>query len=389
MNILYLQASNTIGGAEISLLNQVKYLQSKGISSIVILPPHNNDRLGTLLKSADIRVFYLEVPANRAKVRLKGWRKIINYFYRRLKAIKNRNALDTIVALIKDNNIDIVHTNTVHTSAGFLAAKRLKVPHVQHLREITGFSSESIVQLKGQQNAARFRKKWGTHDGLIANSNYCLDSNRPWFEGKKELVLYNAVAPQPSSTKRADSTPIIGLVANVTSRVKRHSHFLKIAAAYAAKYNTPITFHIYGKLPADRNDVYFKALQEEVIQLEIGDYLKFKDTVPASEIYSEITCLIHTYPNESFGRIFIEAMAAGVPVLTWRGGGASELIDHKYDGFLYEEGNIEAIVKTLNLLLNNADLYQRITENGRTKAKEFTPDVVFKALPNFYASLIN
>jgi len=59
MNILFIQASNTIGGAEISLLGQVKYLSLNGANCFVVLKYSEKNILGKLFeKETNARVFY-------------------------------------------------------------------------------------------------------------------------------------------------------------------------------------------------------------------------------------------------------------------------------------------------------------------------------------------
>ena len=56
---------------------------------------------------------------------------------------------------------------------------------------------------------------------------------------------------------------------------------------------------------------------------------------------------------ESFGRVCVEAMAAGRPVVAYDQGGVSELIDHGRTGFLCPPGDVEAIVGALAALVSD------------------------------------
>jgi glycosyltransferase involved in cell wall biosynthesis len=45
--------------------------------------------------------------------------------------------------------------------------------------------------------------------------------------------------------------------------------------------------------------------------------------------------------NEALGRVTIEAMSRGTPVIGFDNAGTSEIIKHAYNGFLYKEGASE------------------------------------------------
>ena len=86
--------------------------------------------------------------------------------------------------------------------------------------------------------------------------------------------------------------------------------------------------------------------------------------------------LYHIAPlQESFGRVFVEAMFAGLPVVTDNLGGAKEIVLHGWNGFLCDD--TEQFVDACNLLLEDEDLRLRMGENGRKLAtKRFSHRVV-------------
>jgi glycosyltransferase involved in cell wall biosynthesis len=53
------------------------------------------------------------------------------------------------------------------------------------------------------------------------------------------------------------------------------------------------------------------------------------------ELLSKADCLVlSTITQEAFGRVIIEAQAAGVPVVATRVGGVTEIIEHEKTGLL-------------------------------------------------------
>lgn len=66
--------------------------------------------------------------------------------------------------------------------------------------------------------------------------------------------------------------------------------------------------------------------------------------------------------RETFGTGMLEALACGVPVLSWDYGGASEIITHKVHGYLAEPGNYNDLIEGLNYCLKHR---QALGEAGR------------------------
>lgn len=80
---------------------------------------------------------------------------------------------------------------------------------------------------------------------------------------------------------------------------------------------------------------------------------------------------------ESFGLVALEAMACGVPVVGYDGGGLPEVVRSGVDGYLAPLGDLERMIEMTLDLLQNHDLRQRMGAEGRRRATEtFTVDRV-------------
>ncbi|RLG67242.1 MAG: hypothetical protein DRO11_10360, partial [Methanobacteriota archaeon] len=79
--------------------------------------------------------------------------------------------------------------------------------------------------------------------------------------------------------------------------------------------------------------------------------------------------------EESFGRVIIEAMAVGVPVIATKVGAFPEIIEHRKNGFLVPPRDDEAIKETIMECLGNRRLVEKIVINARRKVeKEYVLD---------------
>ena len=70
--------------------------------------------------------------------------------------------------------------------------------------------------------------------------------------------------------------------------------------------------------------------------------------------------LVHPADNESFGRVVVEAMAAGLPVVGVRGGGVGEIVSNGETGLLSTPDDPSALAENIDRLIADADLRARL-----------------------------
>ena len=201
-------------------------------------------------------------------------------------------------------------------------------------------------------------------------------------------TAYNPIDQAMFLQKVTPSEKRVSLVANVTSRIKNHLLFLEMAASFCAKYPEDVKFCIYGKLPNNEHDTYYQSLLQRIHELKLKDRIFLMGIVPNSDLYSSSSVVVHTYPFESFGRIYIEAMAAGVPIVAVKGGGASELIQEEVTGLLVGSSEIEGMSDKVHEALFNEELRSKLISNGREYAAGFRAEKLLPELYTFYQTIL-
>jgi glycosyltransferase involved in cell wall biosynthesis len=93
------------------------------------------------------------------------------------------------------------------------------------------------------------------------------------------------------------------------------------------------------------------------------------DDVEAWMQAADIYCQPNRSPD-SFGLAFVEAMAAGLPVVTTRLGGAVEVVDDTC-GILVPPGSMADVAGALRTLLADHDLRVRLGAAARARAATF------------------
>ncbi len=71
---------------------------------------------------------------------------------------------------------------------------------------------------------------------------------------------------------------------------------------------------------------------------------------------------------EGFGLVFLEAAAAGLPVVSYAHGGVVEAVEHDVTGLLCTEGNVEELAVAIGRLLADPRLASAMGEAGRARA---------------------
>lgn len=368
-----------------SLFEMARYLHAQGHSVFVAMPPSSDSRYKDLLRPFVVEFLFVPLMPWNCLTKI-GWTAALKGWMKRIWKSKGAYlySVPRLLRFIRRHRIDLVHTNTIMALDGALAAKWAGVPHIQHLREVTGYRSEALFSMIGQSCPRTFKKAMGwLHQMVVVNSKYLEQTNSDFFPKGKMSVIYNiveAISPEVANRRPPRS---LALVANVTSTVKNHHFFVEIASAIAQQ-SPDLQFFIFGKTPAE-SDPYLKKLRIEVAAKNLSNRLFFKGIcTDHAAMYAQIGVLVHTYAHESFGRIFIEAMAHGVPVVAARGGGANELISNGENGFLFEIEDLETAANQVRALCEDRQLYARIVKNGQTFARQFHSDKTGAALLKIY-----
>ena len=93
--------------------------------------------------------------------------------------------------------------------------------------------------------------------------------------------------------------------------------------------------------------------------------------------------------SDAFGISFLEAWAAGNPVVGARIGATPEVIEEKVDGLLVDFDNPADIAQKVILLLNNKKMRKNLGSAGQLKvSQKYTWDIIAKHTHSTYQNLI-
>jgi glycosyltransferase involved in cell wall biosynthesis len=212
----------------------------------------------------------------------------------------------------------------------------------------------------------------------VANSHYSKSTLSLIFRDTPARVIYCPVAfradplsvPERASLRRefgADDATVIIVQTSRMQPLKGQKRLLR-ALARLRSDNPWLCLQVGGpQRPEER--AYFEDLRVEARELGIAERVHFlgeRTDVPRLFAASDVYCQPNNRPD-SFGIALIEALAAGLPVVTADIGGPREIVSPDV-GFLV--GEDRALADTLERLIGDADLRRSLGARGPLRAKE-------------------
>jgi len=301
-----------------------------------------------------------------------------------------------LLELIRRFDIDWVHTNSLVIIDGALAARLSGIPHVWHAREV--FTEESPYHFLFGHLGHRIALSLIDYlsDRIIAISSavgHSLSHTNRLF---RSIVVYNAVEVSVADTSGARerirkllSIPtgvyLVGEVARLAP-IKGYDDYVRAAAqVHQAMPNT--RFVAVGDA---LSEAYQQSISELIARLGMErdiSLLGFRHDV--ADIMGALDLLVLPSHYEPFGRVLVEAMAAGKPVIGTNVGGIPEIIENGTNGLLVAPGSPDALAGAIIKILQNPDMARRMGAAGRELAKaRFGPERYVAQIQGVYEGLI-
>lgn len=153
------------------------------------------------------------------------------------------------------------------------------------------------------------------------------------------------------------------------------------------KVQRNLVFVVVGDAPSGSEE-FMKQLKQYAQISGIEDRVKFiafrRDISP---IMNALDTLVLASTEEPFGRVLIEAMSMGVPVVATNAGGVPEIITDQVNGFLYSPGNHAELASLLQGMFGD-DLRELIVNAKCTVEKKFRIDGTTRRVEEVYRRLL-
>ncbi len=370
-NVLFVDSVSDIGGAEISMILFLKYLNRDLFNPIVIIP--DKGPLYNKIEELGIEV----ITMNLTKITMPF---PLGY----IKTVWN------LTRFIKEREIALIACHMENCNQYSLPASKInRIPIVVHTRNLI----------------FDFRSFWRTFlhfpDVLIANSKATADSYIPFIrKHQKVKVVYNGIdleeySPSTNCNQIRKKYVInnekflIGVIARI-SRPKRQDVFIK-AMAEVVKICPDIFAFIVGETKIDQSENYLEELHQMVKKFGLTDKVIFTGFVSEmKELYASLDLLVLPSQAEPFGRVLIEAMAMEKPVVATRAGGAAEIVENGVTGLLVPPDDIDSLAQAIIRMLENKEDRIRMGKAGRKRVENmFSIEKNIEETQKIYTEVLN
>lgn len=148
-------------------------------------------------------------------------------------------------------------------------------------------------------------------------------------------------------------------------------------------------------LKNDRQDVFFLTFGggsgDSIYNNELCKHLGHVVSADIlSIIYSAADVFVMPSLYEAFGQVALEAMSCGVPVISFKNGGAKDMVIDGITGYLAERGDKQDLAEKLLLILSNDKDRLNMGKNARDMAlNKFTKSRQAKDYINLYNSIVS
>jgi N-acetyl-alpha-D-glucosaminyl L-malate synthase BshA len=281
----------------------------------------------------------------------------------------------TMVDVIRNNNLDLLHVHYAipHASAAFVAKQILKKEN-KTIPVITTLHGTDITLVgRDKMYAPVVAFSINQSDAITAVSQNLRDETYKTFKIEKEIeVIFNFVDVERFTRKPIDAFRKV--IAPNGERILLHaSNFRKIKRVQDV---VEIFYNVNKEVPSKLlfvGDGPERQTAEQLSRkLNVCDQVQF---VGKQEQMEDILAIADLFllPSEyeSFGLAALEAMAAGVPVVSTNVGGLKEIIIPGVTGYMSNVKDIESMTTQALEILRNADVLKAFKSRAADHAKKY------------------
>lgn len=302
-------------------------------------------------------------------------------------------ALSTlIVSIVEEYGLDILHVHYAipHAYAAYFAKQILKEKG-KYLPIVTTLHGTDIT-LVGSHPAYRSAVEFSINksDRVTAVSQSLRRETFEFFNISNDIEVipnfidntqFQDISGCECKKGMAENDEKIVIHVSNLRKVKRVDEVVKIFYEIQKEVNAKLI--IVGEGPEWEN------VSSLIKELDIGD--KVKNLGKVSDLYN-VLCSADLFllpsEKESFGLAALEAMAAGVPVVSSDAGGIPEVNQNGETGFVLPIGDVSGMAEKAIMLLSDEVLLKEFKINAKERAYTFDMKKVLPLYEQLYYSVL-
>ncbi len=239
--------------------------------------------------------------------------------------------------------LDLEQYDVVISSSAYLLANTIEVKHPVHIQYIHGppknlfhIGPKTQIQMLLPLSpllAHAYRRSLGQYGNVAVCSKHIQETLRSICGISSEVIYPPVVVPTEHSRTG------VGRYYVIISRIDA-SKGIEIAIQACNLLQVPL------KIAGSSIDAQYEQHLHRIAGPTI-EFLGFQDDAQQAILYRHAIALICTAGNEDFGITPVEAMAHGIPVIAYYGGGLKETVINKRTGIFYFEHSSASLMSVL------------------------------------------
>lgn len=359
MRTLFLSHTGALGGAELSLLDHAKY-QSPNCKVLLFASGPFQASLEAAQVNVEVLPEYFDVTkVSRTSLTGAGPNLIWGLSQLARRVAKAAREYEVIFANSQKSFV-------VAAIAGRLAGR----PVVWCLRDILsaehfGFANRKMMTTVANSSAAMVIANSQATKAAFVHSGGRASLVRVVHNGIDARRFSGTVSSSLRDELGIGGAPLIGIFSRL-SPWKGQDVLVGALAKVPETHALLVGSALFGE------DAYEASLREQVRQLGLQDrvhFLGFRSDIAELMLTSDIIVHASVAP-EPFGRVIVEGMLAGKPVIAARAGAVAEILTDQITGILVQPGNVDELTKAIRSLQNDPQKAAMLGFNARHHAEE-------------------
>ena len=357
IRVAFISHSSKMFGSERSLLLLLKNINRNNFEPIVML--QGKGTLRDEIHRLKIKTYSFKFP---------WWLKekidIFRIFYYSILEIL---AVIRLYFIVKKEKVDVIYTNTLTIFSGSILSFFTKIPNIWHIREVV--SKKRSLNFLYLPLTLLFKLVYWLADKIIVNSRYTGSQFPKMDSCEKIRVIYNSLSTREyQNIERKNSLSPNWNICVIGALHKGKAQDDAILAVDKARIDIPNIKLLIVGTGTLKYERYLKMLVNKLKLNENIEFMGYRNDIP--NVLSLCNVLISPALNEAFGRVAIEAMASGIPVIGVEEGGISEIIEDSKTGYLVPPKKTDMIAEKLVYLFRHPDIAEEFGKAGKKVVKE-------------------
>jgi glycosyltransferase involved in cell wall biosynthesis len=358
MKILYItNGINGVGGLERVLSVKASYLAEHYNYEITILSLNDNHLNSFYTFSDKIKMLSIPVAGNPIQYLLsykKGIQEIVKQLKPDVISVCDDGLKGFFVPTLLESTIPVIYER--HASIAFNTTKTIY---------------GKIVRFFMQKLAEKF-------DCFVVLTA----SNVLEWNAKNIKVISNPLTFYPVESSALKQKLVIAVGSH--SENKGYDLLLEAWTIVVSKY-PEWQLHVYGKIDKDR---FYLRLAKKI---GVDNTVTFHNPVAdIQQMYLNSAIMVMSSRSEGFGMVLIEAMACGVPCVSFDcASGPRDIIKDTVDGYLVPAENIEALALKIMDLMEDDQKRKEFGLSAKENVKRFLPEAIVQQWDELFKAIVS